>query len=277
MKFLVQQQPANVATSGATRTPPSDDFDAGLPTLLFIHGAANDHSVWLTLLRQLSEKTEQKRVNLLAVDLPGHGETFSEAKTTVEGYADWIINLLDNGAIASATLIGHSMGGLIALDCARRYPSRVAKLVLIGTVLPMPVSAVLMQAAQEKPDEAFGMLTKWSHYLVKNADGSFPPATDAMKEDLAMLRRSRPGVLATDLAACAAYQPDLATVAKISIPTLIIAGAKDKLAPPSGAQALVQAMPAIAPTVLVLEDTGHALMQQASAQLPSLIADWVRT
>jgi pimeloyl-ACP methyl ester carboxylesterase len=276
MKFLVQQQPAHVETSGATRSPPRDDFDAMLPTVLFIHGAANDHSVWLTLLRQMSDKTEQKGVNLLAVDLPGHGETFSEAKTSIEGYADWLINLLDNGAVPSATLVGHSMGGLIALDCARRYSGRVAKLVLLGTVLPMPVSDALMHAAREQPTEAFGMLTKWSHHMVKNADGSFPPATDAMKTDLAMLSRSRPGVLANDLAACAAYQPDAESLAAIGVPTLLVAGTKDKLAPLAGVEGLAMAIPSSKPSVRVLENTGHAIMQQASDQLPALITDWLQ-
>ena len=276
MKFLVQQQPAYVATGGTTHTPPRDDFDAALPSVLFIHGAANDHSVWITLLRQIAEKAKQTGLNLLAVDLPGHGETFSDAKTTIGAYADWIINLLDNGAIASATLIGHSMGGLIALECARRYPGRVAKLGLLGTVLPMPVSDVLRQAARDRPDEAFEMLTKWSHHMVKNADGSFPPATDAMKADLAMLGRSRPGVLANDLAACAAFEPDGASLAAIQTPTLLIAGAKDKLAPLAGVEAFAQAI-ALAPTNLrVLDNTGHAIMQQASDQLSTLITGWLQ-
>jgi pimeloyl-ACP methyl ester carboxylesterase len=270
MKFLVQQQPAHVASGGSAD---SERFSPGQPTVVFLHGAANDNTVWSSLFRQLAEKPELNGVNLLAPDLPGHGDTFSAAKPTIEEYADWVMNLLDNGAIPSATLVGHSMGSLIALDCARRYPTRVTKLMLIGSSLPMPVSDVLMQAARERPDEAFDMLTKWSHFLPKNADGSFPPPTAGMREDRAMLARSRPGVLANDLAACAAYAPDGASIAAVSIPTVMVVGARDKMTPPDAAHALAAQLTSAKPVIKTMENCGHAIMQQAGDQLPALVAD----
>ncbi len=273
MKFLVQQQPAHVATGESVNSAP---FRPDLPTVVFIHGAANDNTVWLSLFRQLAGKPELKDVNLLAPDLPGHGETFSAAKPRIEDYADWIINLLDNGAIANASLVGHSMGSLIALECARRYPTRVKKLMLLGTALPMPVSDALMQAARERPDEAYDMLTKWSHFLAKNADGTFPPPTAGMQEDRAMLGRSRPGVLANDFGACASYAPDDASLAAIQTPVVMVVGARDKMTPPDAAHALSARLANAKPEMITIENCGHAIMQQAGDQLPKLVADFLQ-
>ena len=72
MKFLVQQQPAFVYTGGK-------EFDAAKPSIIFIHGAANDHSVWTLQARYFAHHG----FNVLAVDLPGHGKSFGVAKTTV--------------------------------------------------------------------------------------------------------------------------------------------------------------------------------------------------
>ena len=69
MKFLVQQQPAFVYTGGK-------NFDATKPTVVFIHGTANDHSVWTLQARYFAHHGW----NALAPDLPGHGKSFGEAK-----------------------------------------------------------------------------------------------------------------------------------------------------------------------------------------------------
>ncbi|MEO8386569.1 MAG: alpha/beta fold hydrolase, partial [Betaproteobacteria bacterium] len=86
MKFIVQQQPAYVYTGGKP-------FDPAKPSLVFIHGSANDHSVWTMQARYLAHHGW----NVLAPDLPGHGKSFGEAKTSIDAYAAWIIDLLDNG------------------------------------------------------------------------------------------------------------------------------------------------------------------------------------
>ena len=77
MKFLVQQQPAYVYTGGK-------NFDATKPSVIFIHGTANDHSVWTLQARYFAHHGW----NVLAPDLPGHGKSFGDAKTTIASAAD---------------------------------------------------------------------------------------------------------------------------------------------------------------------------------------------
>jgi pimeloyl-ACP methyl ester carboxylesterase len=254
MNFLVQQQPAFVYTGGKP-------FDAAKPSVVFIHGAANDHSVWTLQARYFAHHG----FNALALDLPGHGKTFSAAKTTVAQYADWAVNLLDNGAISEATIVGHSMGSLIALDIAARYSKRVSGLALIGTSVPMPVADALLDAAQHRPDEAFDMLNIWGHAPSAKLGASPSPGTSLLMAYKRLLEKSRPGVLATDLIACQQFAMDDAEFKKIVAPTLIVSGNRDMMTP-SKASAIVAKQIANAKFVS-LDGIGHAVMQEAPGKL----------
>src|SRR6478609_2739920 len=102
-------------------------FAAEQPTVVFLHGAQNDHSVWALQSRYFA----WHGWNVLAVDLPGHGRSGGPALATVEAMADWVLALLDAAGAAKAVLVGHSMGSLIALEAAHRAPDRVSGLALL--------------------------------------------------------------------------------------------------------------------------------------------------
>jgi pimeloyl-ACP methyl ester carboxylesterase len=254
MKFLVQQQPAYVYTGGKS-------FDAAKPCVVFIHGAANDHSVWTLQARYFAHHGW----NALAIDLPGHGRSFGNAKQTVGQYSDWLINLLENGAIANVTLVGHSMGSLIALDCAARYPKRVTKLALLGSSVPMPVSDVLLDAAKNRPAEAFDMLNIWGHAPQLKWGKNPTPGTSSMMAYKRLLEQSRPGVLFNDLSACHAFQPDDTFFAAIETPTLMVAGTSDMMTPAKAAQALAARIKGA--RTVTLDACGHSMMQEAPGKV----------
>ena len=86
-------------------------IEAGMPALVFVHGAANDHSVWALSSRYFAHHG----CNVLAVDLPGHGRSGGAALATVEAIADWIPRVLDAAGIGRAALVGHSLGSLVVL------------------------------------------------------------------------------------------------------------------------------------------------------------------
>ena len=118
-------------------------FDAAKPTVVFIHGVLNDHSVWAMQSRYLANHGW----NVLAVDLPGHCKSGGEAPSSVEEAADFIAALLDAAGVQTAALVGHSWGSLIALEAASRLKDRVNHLVLLGTAYPMKVSPALIEAS----------------------------------------------------------------------------------------------------------------------------------
>ena len=263
MKFLVQQQPAFVYTG-------SKDFTAAKPSIIFIHGSANDHSVWILQARYFAHHG----FNVLAVDLPGHGNSFGAAKTTIGQYADWLINLCDNGGIKQAALVGHSMGSLIALKVAARYRQRVTQLALLGCSVPMPVSEVLLDAAKNNPHEAYTMLNIWGHAPQSKWACSPIPGTALMMAYKRLLEKSRPGVLANDLAACRAFSIDEAALKNIAAPTLVIGGGRDLMTPPK-ANALLAKQIAGAKLVS-LENAGHAMMQEAPGEVLDALKIFIR-
>ena len=254
MKFLVHQQPAYVYTGGK-------DFDAAKPSVVFIHGTANDHSVWTLQARYFAHHGW----NALAIDLPGHGKSFGDAKTSIASSADWLVNLLDNGNIARAALVGHSLGSLIALDIAARYPARVSQIALIGSSVPMPVSDVLMEAAINRPAEAFEMLNIWGHAPHLKWGRNPTPGTSTMMASKRLLAQSQSGAVAVDLAACQAFQIDDAALAELKLPALVVAGAIDMLTPAKAAYALAARL-GNASTV-TLADAGHSMMQEAPGKV----------
>src|SRR5512140_1205664 len=133
-------------------------FDPARPTVVFIHGVLNDHSVWILQSRYLAHHGW----NVLAVDLPGHCRSAGEAPASVEDAADFVANLLDAAGVAKAALVGHSWGSLIALEAAARLKERVTHLVLVGTAYPMKVSAALLDAAQNDPQKGIRMINIFS-------------------------------------------------------------------------------------------------------------------
>ena len=80
-------------------------FDAKLPTLVFVHGAAHDHSAWALQSRYFAHHAR----NVLAVDLAGHGRSGGEPLATVEAIGDWVFALLDGLRVDRAALCGHSL------------------------------------------------------------------------------------------------------------------------------------------------------------------------
>jgi pimeloyl-ACP methyl ester carboxylesterase len=95
----------------------------GLP-LLLIHGFAEDGSIWETLDSELSEKWE-----LIIPDLPGSGRSaFNPRSKSIEDLAECIWQILEEEKIPSAAIIGHSLGGYVALAFADKYPQRLSAL-----------------------------------------------------------------------------------------------------------------------------------------------------
>ena len=115
-------------------------FDAAKPSIVFIHGVLHDHSVWILQSRYLANHGW----NVLAVDLPGHCKSEGDAPASVEEAADFVVGLLDAAGLASAALVGHSWGSLIALEAAAKLKARASHLVMVGTAYPMKVSAALV-------------------------------------------------------------------------------------------------------------------------------------
>jgi pimeloyl-ACP methyl ester carboxylesterase len=242
-------------------------FDATRPTLVFVHGAANDHSVWTLQSRYFAHHG----FNVFAVDLPGHGRSAGLPLGSVEALGEWLIAFLDALGTARAALVGHSLGSLSALEASARTPSRVSHLVLLGPAVPMPVSDDLLAAAKADDHLAIELINGWSFSPGKLLGGNRLPGVWMAGNAMRLMERTPPGVLYADLAACHAYTAGLDAARRVRCASLLILGARDVMAPPRAAVELAGVLAGA--TTVTLPDCGHAMMaEQPDAVLDALAA-----
>jgi len=263
MIFNVNERAAYAYTGGKA-------FDAALPTVVFIHGAQNDHSVWGLQSRWFAHHG----FGVLAVDLPGHGRSAGPALASVEQMADWLLALLDAAGVQRALLVGHSMGSLVALEASHRAPGRVRGLAMLGTTYPMKVSDALLATARDDEATAIDMVNIWSHSTIAAKPSSPAPGFSVMGGAQRLMRRMsaiNPAQLFhTDFAACNAYANGEAAARALACPALFVFGSKDMMTPPRSTKLLTGA---VARGKVVTVDAGHSLMsEQPDAVLDALIA-----
>lgn len=231
------------------------EFDAALPSMVFVHGGGLDHSVWVLQSRYFAHHG----FNALAVDLPGHGRSKGKSCSEISSYADWVARFLDALGLDEAVLCGHSMGSLVALEAAARYPERVSRLGLIGTAVPMPVTDALLSAAEANEHAAFDMVNIWGHTL-GHIGGHRAPGMWMMGGAVRLLERAAPGVLHGDLRACNAYRHGLESGARVQCPTVMILGEFDMMSPLKRALKLAAVIPGA--RKVVVPGCGHMLMAE---------------
>ena len=232
------------------------NFDPSLPLFVFVHGAGLDHTVWALLARWFAHRG----CGVLAPDLPGHGHSAGEPLGSIAALADWTAALIAAAQAGSATIIGHSMGCLIAMETAARHPDKVGALGLIGAAAAMPVAPDLLDAARANDHAAIDMMAIWGHGFRAGLGGSLAPGLWMMQTAERLLERSRPGVLFKDLSACNAYGDGLASAAKVPVPAVVVLGERDAMTPAKRGRELASAL-CNARTV-VLKGAGHMLLSE---------------
>ncbi len=256
MELTVDGHKVHAATGGRP-------FDAGKPAVLFIHGAGCDHTVWQLPARWFA----WHGFSVLAVDLPGHGRSQGAPLGNITDMARWAVRVLDAAGVRQAALIGHSMGGSIALEVAAAFPERITRLGLIGTAAAVPVHRALLAAAREEPERAYAMMTAWAHGTAAKMGGNPAPGLWMTGGTMALFARNAAGVLAADLEACSAWKSGPEAAARVRCPALVVIAAKDIMTPAKAGRELAGSI-AGSRTVTV-DDCGHMLL----AEVPDAVLD----
>ena len=243
------------------------EIDPAKRSVVFVHGAGLDHSWWGLQSRYFG----YHGFNVLAVDLPAHGRSAGPPLVSVGEMAEWISALLKTLKIERAAVVGHSMGSLIALEFAARYPASAEKIALIGVAYPMQVSDSFLDAARRNDQSAFDMETIWGHAPQVPLAGNPNPGMWMYGDTLARLARLAPGVLHSDLVACNGYAGGMEAAEKSKCPVQFILGARDMMTPPRGAEELMKKIGNSKCTRIAV--SGHSLMAEAPDEtLNALIA-----
>lgn len=239
-------------------------FDRTRPTVVFLHGAQHDHSVWILQSRYLAHHG----YSVLALDLPGHLRSEGAPLESIEAIAERVVEGLGACGAQRLLVVGQSMGSLIGLEVARRLPENVAGVALVATAFPMRVSDALLTATRADPVGAMEMINIWSHSgsieafhrKPSNPGPGFSNAWQNLRLMERIARRNSDAVLAVDFAACNAYGGGLEAARALRCPALFVLGTNDTMTPPKAAQALIDA--AADATVARVTAGGHSLMSE---------------
>jgi pimeloyl-ACP methyl ester carboxylesterase len=244
-------------------------LDTGKPSVVFVHGAANDHSVWALQSRYFA----YHGWNVVAVDLRGHGKSEGTACSTIEQLVGWLVRFLDAAGIERAALVGHSMGSLVALHAAAAHPSRVTQLVLVGTSVPMPVSEPLLATSKANDHVAYEMINVFAHSAGAQIGGNRVPGLWMLGNNMRLMERSGPGVLHADFRACNSYASGLEDATKVVCPTLLVLGKRDLMTPLKAAKEITSKLKYA--RSVILESAGHALMAERPDEVLDALVDFL--
>ena len=234
----------------------SKDFNPALPSITFLHGAGMDHSVWTLFARHFA----RHGCNSLAFDLAGHGRSGGTCKATIGEWAQWVDGVLGTLGVEKTAIVGHSMGSLVALETAARYPARITKAVLVGFGYPMAVGQPLLDAAQANHHDAVDMMIIWGHDYYAQFGASGVPAMSTINVWKRVLERAGPGVIYADLNACHTYTGGEEAAGLIQCPVTIVSGDRDRMTPVKGAKDFLRHLPKA--KLEILAECGHGLMEE---------------
>lgn len=231
-----------------------------LPPLLLVHGAAGGIHVWLDQITGLSSALE-----VVAVDLPGHGGSPTPSPPLdIPGHADVLSRLLAELRLSDALVVGHSMGGAVALTLALAHPEQVAGIALVATGARLPVSDLVLEAATRQD---------FATLLTATAYGP-DTAPEVLERFTKGPLPAPPEVIQADFLACRAFDVR-DRLPEVAAPALVIGGSADALVGQGRLRQLAAGLPQA--RLLLIEGAGHMVMQERAEEVNRALGDFARS
>lgn len=242
----------------------------GFP-LVFIHGFGEDRTVWSEFTSPL-----EKEFKILDFDLPGFGKSGHWDKFTISGAAGIFKKILDKMDIQDFILIGHSMGGYISLDFARKFPQFLTGLVMFHS---HPYS----DTSEKKKGRQ-----KAIEFIGKNGSGPFAKQLvpgmfsagfaekhpDTIKKMTEKAASYKPESFIISLKEMKNRKDNSEILEKLACPCLFIIGDEDELIP-SDYSLKQTALPAVS-SIHILQNVGHMGMIEESNKCRIILQDFAR-
>ncbi len=247
------------------------DTGEGQPVVL-LHGFAEDHTVWKYQFDELKD-----HCRLIIPDLPGssRSEMLEKEHVSIEDYAHCIVAILQKESIGACILIGHSMGGYVALAFANIFPD-----MLIGLGLIHSTAFADSEEKKEMRRKAIAVIgDKGAFAFIKNTTPTlFTTAfkeqhSDSVSELVEGGKAFKKEVLQQYYAAMASRPDGTNLLREIEVPVLFVIGETDGAAPLSDLLNQVH-LPAIS-SIHIMPETGHMGFWEQPAIVSSYILDFV--
>ncbi|MFH0788256.1 MAG: alpha/beta hydrolase [Pseudomonadota bacterium] len=229
------------------------------PTLVLIHGAGGSSHSFLPQIRGLDPF-----MNILALELPGHGNTPGPGRRSIASYTDWVHETLAGPFPEPFFLGGHSMGGAISLEMGLRFPNKIKGLILIATGAALGVSPKLLTGLQEQPHQTISKINEWSY-----AKGTEP---QVIAQSIQLMEQTPVSVIQGDFQACNQFNRQDEVVG-IKAPTLILVGDQDLMTPPGSSRFLQEKIPTS--RLVVIPGSGHMIMLEKYKGINQAIREFI--
>jgi len=232
------------------------------PPLVLIHGAGGDHLSWPAEIRNLSNR------RVFALDLPGHGKSTGSGCQTVDDYSGRVIDFLDAIRVSRAVIVGHAMGGAIALTLALDHADRVRGIGLISCGAQLPIAASILENASNPATVQLSIraLLELMHLSRE--------AFDFKERAFKKLTNIRQSLLYGDLCACAQFDAS-ERLSSIETSTLVVCGTEDKLTPQHFSSNLAGGINGAA--LQTIDNAGHLVMLEKPHRVAGLLGVFLKT
>ena len=203
-----------------------EDSKSGERTILLLHGYLETMYVWEDMFRELS-----RDYRVIRIDLPGHGLTCSAPVNTVELMATVAKGVLDICSVERATVIGHSLGGFVAVKCCQLFPERFDKIILLNSHPYAEIPERAAMAVREQEVIEAGKLMQLAELSIPKM---FHPSNlrrldETIREIIEMCETHDPAGIVSSLKGMIQRPDSSDFMASTDIPALAICGETDTL------------------------------------------------
>jgi len=230
--------------------------------ILLIHGAGESAQIWPSKLTNCTD------FPVYSIDLPGHGNSDSEPLDSISDYADKLAEFIKNHNLGKVFLVGHSMGGAIAIQMGLSFPNLIEGLVLISTGARLRVLPSLLTVLEHS---TFFPIASW--YITKRYLADYSDRI-LMQKFLKIIRKTGLKTTFSDLNACNQFDM-LNKIKEIEIPSLIICGESDIMTPPKYSHYLHANIKGS--QIEVIKNAGHLVMLEQDEIFTRTVMTWLNS
>lgn len=229
--------------------------------ILFLHGAGGSHHTFRDQWARM-----KGTARLVVPDLPGHAKSGGTPFETIRAAADWVGEFVGELGLKKFILVGHSMGGAIALQAALNELPGIEALVLIASGAKLKVSEEIVASIS----------TRFRDFAPELVDRMLGRETSAdLRDDVLQdVLSTRPATYLADFRACTGFDV-MDRIGAIRLPALVVNGADDRLTPLKYGEYLAMNIPGA--VLKILHGTGHLPILERPNELNAVITAFIHS
>lgn len=252
-------------------------------TIVMIHGFRGTHHG----LQKVIDALPQYRI--VIPDLPGFGSSSSLGKThTIRAYSDFMIEFLQRLGLQQPVLLGHSFGSIVAADLAARRPELIKKLILVNPIADNPTTGHRQWATRgirlyywlgkKLPQKAGESLLRNRHIVQAASKVMTKTHDEKLKAEIHAAHQRNFSNFSDRDVLLQVFGASISNnvgqyASKIKMPTLLVAGSIDDIAPLSSQYALRSQLPDA--KLAIIDNVGHLIHYEAPGQAATAITQFI--